>query len=152
MKVLKAGPEDSGLVAPLFNAYRVFYGQDPDAGLARAFLGERLSGGESAVFVALERLEDADAPTAVEFAQLYPSFSSVSAKRIWILNDLFVAPEARGRGVGAALLECARGFAVQTGAAKLVLATAPDNVPAQRLYEASGWRRDPFFHYQIEAR
>lgn len=146
MDIVKAGPEDAGLVAPLFDAYRVFYGQASDPELALEFVRERLAREQSEVFVALEGTE------AVGFAQLYPSFSSVSARRVWILNDLFVAPGARGGGVGGALLEQVRSFAAETGAAELVLATAPDNAPAQRLYENSGWQRDPFFHYRIEAR
>ena len=133
------------LVAPLFDAYRTFYGQPPDADLAREFLHERLVREESVVFVALE------GPASIGFAQLYPSFSSVSARRQWILNDLFVAPEARGRGIGATLLEKTRQFAAETGAKRLVLATAVDNLPAQRLYESLGWRKDEAFrHYYLD--
>ena len=83
------------------------------------------------------------------FTQLYPSFSSVSLRRLWILNDLFVAPSARGHGVGAALLARARVWAEETWAKGLVLETAVDN-PAQRLYESMGWRRDEAaLHYAL---
>ena len=93
------------------------------------------------MFLALEGTE------GLGFAQLYPSFSSVSMKRLWILNDLFVAPEARRRGVAAALLEEARRLAVETRAEGLELATATENLPAQRLYERLGWERDDAFHH-----
>ncbi|MBA4115503.1 MAG: GNAT family N-acetyltransferase [Rubrobacter sp.] len=143
--VVRVRPEDAVLVAPLFDAYRTFYGQPPDADLAREFLHERLAREESVVFVALE------GPVGIGFAQLYPSFSSVSARQQWILNDLFVAPEARGRGIGATLLEKTRQLATETGAKKLVLATAADNLPAQRLYESLGWKRDETFrHYYLD--
>lgn len=131
-------------VAPLFDAYRVFYGQQPDLGRATAFLRERLERDESVVFVAL------GGNTGLGFTQLYPSFSSVSMRRLWVLNDLFVAPEARRRGVAEALLERARLFGLETGAKSLELATAVDNYAAQRVYERLGWRRDAeFFYYDL---
>ncbi len=68
------------------------------------------------------------------------------------MNDLFVTPEARGRGFGAALALLAetRRFAAETGAKGLTLVTAMDNLPAQRLYERMGWKRDEtFYHYHI---
>lgn len=74
------------------------------------------------------------------FTQLYPSFSSLSMRRLWILNDLFVAATARKQGVGAALLERAKQFAVETNAKGLVLETVADN-PARKLYETNGMRR-----------
>jgi ribosomal protein S18 acetylase RimI-like enzyme len=132
------------LVAPLFDAYRVFYGQPSDLARAASFLRERMERGESAVFVALEGL------AGLGFTQLYPSFSSVSTRRLWVLNDLFVTPAARGRGVAEALLLRARAFGVETGAKALELATAVDNHAAQRVYERLGWRRDTaFFHYEL---
>jgi GNAT superfamily N-acetyltransferase len=70
---------------------------------------------------------------------------------IWILNDLFVAEDARRRGVGGRLLRAARDHARRTGAARLVLATAVTNTRAQALYERDGWRRDTaFVHYECE--
>jgi ribosomal protein S18 acetylase RimI-like enzyme len=67
-------------------------------------------------------------------------------KRIWILNDLYVSPEARKQGVGAALMESARQLAVSTAAKELILETAIDNLSAQRLYEKLGYKRDTDFH------
>ncbi len=146
VEVRRATPEDVPAVAPLFDAYRVFYGQEPDPELASRFLRERLERAESVVFLAL----DGEAGRATGFTQLYPLFSSVAARRKWLLNDLFVAPEARIRGAGGALLEAARRFAAETGASGLDLATAPDNVAAQRLYEATGWKRSAFLHYSLD--
>lgn len=96
------------------------------------------------MFLAIEGTE------GLGFAQLYPSFSSVSMKRLWILNDLFVAPASRRRGVAAALLEETRRLAVETRAKGLELATATENLSAQRLYENLGWKRDDAFrHYSL---
>jgi GNAT superfamily N-acetyltransferase len=86
----------------------------------------------------------------VGFMQLYPSFSSVSLKRLWILNDLFVRSSARRGGVGRALLERARQHALETGAKGLILNTAVTNTPAQTLYETCGWEReDEFLQYNL---
>jgi ribosomal protein S18 acetylase RimI-like enzyme len=77
--------------------------------------------------------------------QLYPSFSSASAKRIYILNDLFVDPAARRRGVGQRLLQAAADFGRSAGALRLTLSTAHSNTIAQSFYEAQGWLRDEVF-------
>lgn len=136
-QVRRAGADDLLLVAPLFDAYRVFYKQPSDLAGAHAFLSERLRLNESVILLAeLEGLGVAG------FTQLYPAFTSVGMRRIWLLNDLFVAPEARRRGVSTALLEAARQHGLATGAARLVLTTEADNLPAQASYEAHGWKRD----------
>lgn len=137
-----AGVDDVAVAATLFDAYRQFYGQPSDLELAQRFLRQRLEAGESMVFLALDA-----AGRALGFTQLFPSFSSVSAARIFILNDLFVLPEARGRGVGKALLDAARHHARDRGAIRLELSTARDN-PARHLYEAVGYVLDTeFLHY-----
>jgi GNAT superfamily N-acetyltransferase len=144
MLVRRAGLADIGDLAPLFDDYRQFYGQRSDLAAARAFLSERLRRDESVIFIA-----SAD-DVALGFTQLYPSFSSVSVKRLWILNDLFVSPAARRGGVGRRLLERAREWAVETGAKGLTLTTALTNSAARSLYESCGWRLDDeFAHYQL---
>jgi GNAT superfamily N-acetyltransferase len=142
---IRVTSEQVDLVVSLFDAYRQFYGQTPDLAGARRFLVERLDRGESVIFAVVED------GRALGFTQLYPSFSSVSMKSIWILNDLFVAESARRRGIGARLLRAARDHALRTGAARLALSTAVTNTTAQALYERDGWRRDrEFFHYEYE--
>ena len=85
---------------------------------------------------------------AVGFVQLYPVFSSLSMRPQWILSDLYVAPEARKQGAGAALMNRARELARATGADGLMLETAVDNLTAQKLYEELGYKRDEeFFRY-----
>jgi ribosomal protein S18 acetylase RimI-like enzyme len=138
--VRRASLSDLDRIAPLFDAYRQFYGQAHDLSLAREFLRERLDLDQSVIFIALG--QDA---SAIGFTQLYPSFSSASARRIFILNDLFVDPATRRSGVGRALLEAAADFGRSAGAARLTLSTAHTNTSAQSLYEASGWLRDEVF-------
>ena len=141
-KIRRGTVLDLPRVAELFDAYRQFYGQPPDPDGARAFLRERLQAGDSVVLIA-ERDR-----RFLGFAQLYPSFSSQSMKRLWILNDLFVAPAHRRGGVGRALLAAADDFARATVAKGLLLATQKTNATAKALYEACGWKRDDDFdHY-----
>ena len=129
----------------LFDGYRQFYGQRSDLAAARAFLGDRIDRDESVIYIAY-----ADGGEAAGFTQLYPSFSSVSLKRLWVLNDLFVRSDIRRGGVGRALLERARQHALETGAKGLVLNTARTNKAAQTLYESCDWRReDEFLQYNL---
>jgi ribosomal protein S18 acetylase RimI-like enzyme len=137
--IRRATPADLDLVAPLFDAYRQFYACSPDPDLARRFLGDRLERGESVVFVAVADGE------GVGFVQLYPTFTSIGARRAWILNDLFVAPGARRQGVGRRLMDAARQMAEEMGAAWLELATARDNDRAQALYRSCGYKKDEVY-------
>jgi GNAT superfamily N-acetyltransferase len=129
---------------PLYDGYRQFYQQPSDPELAEHFLRERLTRGDSVIFLA----EDQSGPLG--FTQLYPIFSSISAAPAWVLNDLFVSPGARRSGAGRALLERARQHGLETGARWLSLSTGRDNLEAQALYEKLGWVRDTeYYHYEL---
>ena len=132
---------DLDLLVPLFDAYRQFYRKPSDLDLARRFLLERFQHNQSIIFVAIR-----SDSSAVGFTQLFPSFSSASAARIFILNDLFVQPEFRRKGVGALLLRMAAGFGLAAGAVRLTLSTEIANQSAQALYESCGWARQTDFH------
>lgn len=135
---LRANIRDLDALAVLFNAYRTFYRQVSDIAVARAFLRERLQNNESVIFLA--RVVSSN--EALGFIQLYPSFSSVAARRTWILNDLFVKPDARRRGIARALMACARAHATESKAPNLTLETADDNTAAHTLYESLGYVRE----------
>jgi ribosomal protein S18 acetylase RimI-like enzyme len=79
---------------------------------------------------------------AAGFCQLYPLFSSISARRLWLLNDLFVAPESRRHGVANALMAVAETFARDEGGHEIMLQTAETNIPGQKLYESRGWEKE----------
>jgi len=140
-RVRRATSDDLDQLVPLFDGYREFYGEASDLPLARQFLAERISCGESVVLIA----EGPDG-AAIGFAQLFPSFCSVRAAPIYILNDLFVAPEARRRGVGTVLLKAAAETGRAEGVVRLELSTAITNVSAQGLYQKLGWKRDEEFY------
>jgi len=132
---------DLDTVAPLFDSYRQFYGQPADLARAHDFLAERIRLHESVILLA----RDDESGEGLGFTQLYPLFSSVRTVRTWLLNDMFVAANARRRGVAKALLVAAADHARALGAASLSLSTALDNAPAQALYESMGWERDRHF-------
>lgn len=137
---------DVDLLAPLFDAYRQFYERPTDLELSRVFLAGRLGHGESVIFLA-----DEDG-TGLGFVQLYPLFSSTALRprRLWLLNDLFVPPAARGRGIGRELMNRARRLAEDTGACGLELVTGRANLSAQALYESVGYHRDDdFLRYEL---
>lgn len=132
--------DDLDMLAPLFDAYRQFYGQPSDVAKARDFLAARFTRHESMILLACD-----DNGIGLGFTQLYPLFSSVRAVRTYLLNDLFVASTARRQGVARALLTAAAEQAKALGAASLSLSTALDNAPAQALYASLGWQRDRQF-------
>lgn len=145
MHVRQAVPQDLAEVAALFDEYRGFYGRPSDPALAKRFLEERMSNQDSLILVAESSQREVAA-----FTQLYPSFSSLSAAPVYVLNDLYVAPAHRRQGAARALLEAARELAQQKGAVALSLSTAVDNESAQALYESLGWLRDKqFLHYNL---
>ena len=139
LRIERAGLQHLDELAPLFTAYRRFYGRDADP-RERPFLRERLARNESVVFLARR------AAAAVGFTQLYPCFASVSLGRMFILYDLFVASEARRCGAARALLRAAVDYAAAQDAVEVLLQTAVTNVAAQRLYEREGWVRDNDFY------
>jgi GNAT superfamily N-acetyltransferase len=138
--VRQATVEDLDVLVPLFDGYRQFYRQPSDPDGARRFLFDRFQHNQSVIFLAL------DDGAAIGFTQLYPSFSSTSMARIFVLNDLFVAAESRSRGTGAALLNAAADYGRRVGAVRLALSTEVTNTTAQAVYERLGWKRDTVYY------
>ena len=139
MVVRLAGHSDLDALTPLFDAYRQFYRFESDPGGARRFLRDRFERAQSVVFLAI------DGGVIAGFTQLYPSFSSTAMAPIFILNDLFVAPKARKRGIGSALVRAAADHGRRAGAVRLTLSTELSNATAQAVYERLGWKRDTVF-------
>jgi GNAT superfamily N-acetyltransferase len=137
--IRRAGPSDLDAAARLFAGYLRFYERPVVAAEVRAFIGARLAQRDSVFYLAEAGGE------ALGFTQLFPAFASLSLAPSWILNDLYVEPSARGRGVGEALMDAARALALSNGAAELMLQTARTNATAQKLYEKLGWVRDDEF-------
>lgn len=141
MKISTVTQATIGEVVPLFNAYREFYSQPSDLQQAEQFIRERVERAESIIFLAYLEEEP------VGFAQLFPVFSSVAMKRAFLLNDLFVAKQARKQGVAQALMEQCYTYSQQEEARYMMLETATDNVQAQKLYEKMGMTIDEKVYY-----
>ncbi|MEQ1515186.1 MAG: GNAT family N-acetyltransferase [Usitatibacteraceae bacterium] len=142
--VRKAVEADLGSVALLFDAYRQFYGFKSDREAAVQFLRRRLEMGDSVLLVAEMPNHD-----IAGFAQLYHGLSSLGMAATMIMNDLFVVPEYRGKGIAVHLLGAAKDEAKTAEIKTLSLSTQADNQVARTLYERDGWILDnDFIHYQ----
>lgn len=133
MEIRQIHAWESEEAAVLFDRYRMFYGKPSDPELARTYLRERLKNQESIIFGAWESEE------LVGFMQLYPSYSSLRVVKDWVLNDLYVELDVRGRGIGERLIRKALAFAEEQGAERVELVTGVSNLMAQRLYEKIGF-------------
>ena len=142
MRIIKATLEHLDLLSPLFVKYREFYGEMAYPEASRDFLEKRLSRDESVIYLALAKDDEA---RALGFCQLYPSFSSLSLKRVWILNDIYVAEESRRQLVADQLMRQARKMAKETQAIRMRVATSSDNTVAHRVYESMGFKEDTQF-------
>ncbi len=145
--IRKATLEDIEQVAQLFDAYRVFYAQESDIDTAQQFLTERISNKESVVFIA-----ENEAKESVGFVQLYPIFSSTRMKRLWLLNDLFIQPNYRGKRISIQLINASKQLVKESNSCGLILETAKDNAIGNALYLREGFTLDTehnFYEYEV---
>jgi len=134
---------DVAELGALFDAYRVLYGAVAEPLKADAFVHGLITHGKTHFFLARET----QGAGLLGFVHLMPSISTVAMRPMWLLEDLYVIPAARRRGVATALMSYAEGFARETGAERLTLATAHDNTHAQSLYQELGYVREDHFWY-----
>ncbi|MEM7430510.1 MAG: GNAT family N-acetyltransferase [Pseudomonadota bacterium] len=146
MEITKANLEHLDEVARLFDLYRQFYECEPDYDLAKNFIRARMERNESDIFVAVE------GDVAKGFVQLYPTFCSVDAVKIYILHDLYVDADSRGTGIGEQLMHKATEWSKSNGASRLDLLTGHDNVVGQSLYEKIGYKKalEDYYAYSLE--
>jgi ribosomal protein S18 acetylase RimI-like enzyme len=145
IKISKAVKSDLPEIAKLFDLYRQFYECEPNLELAKAYITERFSKKESTIFVAGQD------GVLLGFVQLYPTYCSVEASRIFVLYDLFVDSRSREQGVGKLLMNSAAEYARGQGACRIDLSTATTNKIGQHLYEKLGYVRDSeFYVYSLD--
>ena len=137
--VARATPIDIDALLPLVRAYRVFYGQTPDEPGERRFISKHLRDATSVVFLASQ------GRTALGFVQVFESWSTVRLAPMLILEDLFVEPAVRGRGIARSLIDAAIAYAREAGAGGMFLETAVDNERAQGVYARAGWEPERTF-------
>jgi GNAT superfamily N-acetyltransferase len=139
----RATTKDIDVMTELFELYRAFYGKQPQAEQAQAFLLERMEKKESVIYLARNTQPASPAEYGTMayagFVQLYPVFSSTRMQRLWLLNDLYVRSEYRGRGISKRLIAEAKQLAYATQAAGLLLETAKDNHVGNALYPREGF-------------
>ncbi|MCQ4141799.1 GNAT family N-acetyltransferase [Chryseobacterium sp. EO14] len=129
----KAQLADVQQLAELFDQYRIFYHKDSDIPAAEKFLTERIKNRDSEIFVAENEGK------LVGFVQLYPLFSSTRMKRYWLLNDLYVNENYRGKGFSKQLIEASQEMAKSTDAAGILLETGKSNDIGNKLYPSCGF-------------
>ncbi|SHM49962.1 GNAT family N-acetyltransferase [Chryseobacterium polytrichastri] len=129
----KATIQDLAQLAELFDQYRVFYRKESDISAAENFLKERIENKDSEIFVA------ENGGKLVGFVQLFPIFSSTRMKRYWLLNDLYVNDNYRGKGYSKELIEEAKQLAKSTEACGVLLETGKSNDIGNQLYPACGF-------------
>lgn len=144
IKCIIAGMGQLEELGELFDLYRQFYGKTSDLPAAIKYLNERIQNKESILFLAYSE----DSPAG--FAQLYPGFSSVSMKKIYILNDLYVKKEFRKTGIARILMQRICEYAKEKGRCRVTLETAQDNHPAINLYESFHFEKSPFLIFEKE--
>lgn len=145
LQIAPVSGEDYEQLLPLIAAYQRFYEvEEIDEERNRSFFHRFLAPSDDGLLLGAR----ADA-RFLGYACLYWHFSSTLAAETVLMNDLFVEPGTRGRGVGRALIEAARDVARQRGAAHLEWATAPDNHTAQRLYDSTGAERSEWVEYEL---
>lgn len=142
MHIRKANIQDIEQLSVLFDAYRIFYEKTSDTENAKRFLSERIMNNESEIFVA-----ENESKELTGFVQLYPLFSSTRMKRFWLLNDLFVKPEQRSKGISIALIEKAKELCRTTNSCGMMLETDKTNTIGNNLYPKNGFELDEAHNY-----
>ena len=135
MQVIPATKDQLPDLIAMFDAYRVWYRKPSDLEGAKDFLGKRLELEDSVIYIA----RDLEIGEAAGFTQLYPLFSSTRMRKLWLLNDLFVKPEHRGKGISKMLIEKAKELARNTDAAGIMLETELTNTIGNQLYPSTGF-------------
>jgi GNAT superfamily N-acetyltransferase len=147
MEIRPAVDGDIPALMPLMRGYCDFYEcSPPDAGLdemARALIASEDA--EGMLLVAEDETGE-----VIGFAAVGWKWSSLRGARIAVLEDLFVAPEARGRGAADALIDACASRARENGAPVLTWLTAPDNHRAQAVYDRVGGKSAAFLEYELE--
>jgi GNAT superfamily N-acetyltransferase len=147
-RIATVSEEDLGALLPLMRGYCDFYEVDPTdeqlLALSRTLLANPQHDGLQLI------ARDDLSGEAVGFATIFWSFSTLSASRIGVMNDLFVAPPARGTGLADALIAACAEVARERGAAELAWQTAKDNARAQKVYERVGAVRSEWLDYGLE--
>ncbi len=137
--IRKAGRDDADALLALITALAEFEHLPPPDAEARARLVEHGFGERPKFEAFLAEREGASGP--VGYAFVFETYSTFLARPTLYLEDLFVLPEHRGRGVGKALLLFCIGLARERGCGRMEWTCLDWNVNAQSIYENLGAKR-----------
>ena len=146
VQVTRVGEGELDELLPLVRAYCDFYEVSPSDEALLALSRALIADPEHEGVQLLARDEDG---RVLGFATIFWSWATTSAQRIGVMNDLFVAPEARGTGAAEALIEACRAECARRGAGKLTWQTAPDNLRAQAVYDRVGAVREQWLDFWL---
>lgn len=132
---------DLDQLSNLFDCYRIFYKKASDLEAAKKFIEARIRGNDSIILVAQDSKS-----SLLGFVQIYPTFSSLSLCRTWVLNDLYVDKEFRRCGIAKMLTQAVHALARKEGIGSIHLETQKDNAKAQALYSSLGYKIDDEFY------
>ena len=134
MRIREAKKSDLDQLSILFDSYRMFYGKESDIDISKKFLENRLRDKDSKVFVCEVN------KILTGFVQLYPLFSSTRVSKYWLLNDLFVGSEHRGKGYSKLLINKAKELVKDSNACGMMLETEKSNKIGNNLYPKTGFK------------
>ena len=138
MHIVKCTEAHLESLVDIFEEYRQFCGFDRSQKKTKVFLKKLILNEESTIFIAIDSEKD----SVMGFVNLYPSYSSLALRRLWILNDLGVSSSYRGKGVSKALIQKVQEFAKETNAIRIELKTELKNTIARSLYQSMNFTVD----------
>ena len=141
MKVREAKLSDLKNLTFLFNSYRMFYGKKFDLKVAEEFLRSRIEKKDSKIFVCDFNNELSG------FVQLYPLFSSTRVSKYWLLNDLYVDVNKRGKGFSKLLIEKSKELVIESKACGMMLETEKSNDVGNKLYPSTGFKKNELSNF-----
>ena len=141
MQVREAKLSDLKNLSVLFNSYRMFYGKVSDIRVAEEFLKSRIENKDSKIFICEFNNELSG------FVQLYPIFSSTRVSKYWLLNDLFVDINKRGKGYSKLLIERSKELVIESKACGMMLETEKSNDIGNLLYPSTGFKKNELCNF-----
>ena len=141
MQVREAKLYDLKNLSVLFNSYRMFYGKESDIRVAEEFLKSRIENKDSKIFICEFNNELSG------FVQLYPIFSSTRVSKYWLLNDLFVDINKRGKGYSKLLIERSKELVIESKACGMMLETEKSNHIGNMLYSSTGFKKNELCNF-----
>ena len=141
MQVREAKLSDLKNLSVLFNSYRMFYGKESDIRVAEEFLRSRIENKDSKIFICEFNNE------LYGFVQLYPIFSSTRVSKYWLLNDLFVNINKRGKGYSKLLIERSKELVIESKACGMMLETEKSNDIGNMLYPSTGFKKNELCNF-----